>query len=173
MNKHYYNSNQYSQDQQQQQLQYATPEVEYNPYGKKCPCESPYVPNCTDDAYAIGNSIDFSIDKCDSEIKADAVISYRNSVRVWGQIRDCDGNPVPYAYLKLVKLVDTTYVGVAHTISDCMGFYQFDICPCTDGTNFKLIVGKASKNGREKVVSTGITGTNCNPCNAPAPCDCK
>ncbi|AOR24022.1 hypothetical protein [Clostridium taeniosporum] len=131
---------------------------------------------CVDDSYVVGNSIDFTIDNCDSEIKADVTVSYRESVRVWGQVRDCSCQPVPYAYLKLIKVTSNgEYVGVAHTIADCLGFYQFDICPCTDGTSFRLLVGKASTGGEEKIVSTGLDGTNCNPCvpcGTPK-CDCR
>ncbi|MGL4740668.1 MAG: hypothetical protein ACRC41_07665 [Sarcina sp.] len=110
--------------------------------------------------YVVGNSVDFEIDDCDAEIKADITVGTRESVRVWGQIRDCDGNPVPYAYLKLIKETTQGMFGVAHTITDCYGYYQFDICRCTDGSRFTILVGKAAR-GREKVVSTGINGSNC------------
>ncbi|MGG7178582.1 hypothetical protein ACQPU1_13355 [Clostridium paraputrificum] len=133
------------------------------------PCE------CEDFSYLVGNSVDFTVDKCDSEIKADLTVTYRDTVRIWGQIRDCNGNPVEFAYLKLIKMTCNGYIGVAHTITDCLGFYQFDICPCTDGTCFRLLVSKASTGGVEKTVSTGIQGTNCNPCNPCdlPPCNCK
>lgn len=140
-----------------------------------CPPVKPECPGNEDDSYVVGNSVDFTIDSCDSEIKADVTVSHRDTVRVWGQVKDCDGNPVPYAYLKLIRYTNNGYQGVAHTITDCLGFYQFDICPCTDGTNFRLLVGKASVGGQERVVSTGIVGTKCNPCDAPGlnQCDCR
>ena len=142
---------------------------------KKAPevCE-PCNNSCPDDSYVVGNSIDFCIDKCDSEIKADITVSYRESVRVWGQIKDCSCKPVPYAYLKLIKITPNgCYEGIAHTISDCLGFYQFDVCPCTDGTCFRILVGKASIGGVEKVLASEA---NCNPCspNSGVPqCDCR
>ena len=148
---------------------------QYN--GNQChvsPCD---VEHCQgeDASYLVGNSVDFTVDKCDSEIKADLTVSYRDTVRVWGQIRDCNGNPVEFAYLKLIKMTCDGYVGIAHTITDCLGFYQFDICPCTDGTSYRLLVSKASTGGGEKTVSTGIKGTNCNPCNPNKlpHCNCK
>lgn len=134
------------------------------------PCPKPSCAN-EDYSYVVGNSVDFTIDNCDSEIKADLTVTYRDTVRVWGQIKDCNGKPVEYAYLKLIKMTSTGYVGIAHTITDCLGFYQFDICPCTDGTNFRLLVGKASTSGGERTVSTGLQGSNCNPCNLPK-CEC-
>ena len=122
--------------------------------------------------YVIGNSVDFEIDDCDAEIKADITVGKRESVRVWGQIRDCDGNPVPYAYLKLVKETNEGMAGIAHTITDCQGYYQFDVCKCTDGSRFTILVGKAAR-GRERVVSTGIQGTNCqNVCEIDS-CNCN
>lgn len=49
---------------------------------------------------------------------------------LWGQVKDCNNYPVPYALLKLVKVictgVGTQYQGVAHTVSDYEGFYQLD-----------------------------------------------
>lgn len=138
------------------------------------PCD---VDHCQgeDASYLVGNSVDFTVDKCDSEIKADLTVSYRDTVRVWGQIRDCNGNPVEFAYLKLIKMTCDGYVGIAHTITDCLGFYQFDICQCNDGTSYRLLVSKASTGGGEKTVSTGIKGANCNPCNLNnlPHCNCK
>ena len=122
--------------------------------------------------YVVGNSVDFDIEECDSEIKADITVGHRETVRVWGQIRDCEGNPVPYAYLKLIKNGPNGSEGIAHTITDCNGYYQFDICKCTDGTsNFSILVGKAAT-GRERVVSTGVNGTNCGNSVCNMECNC-
>lgn len=127
-----------------------------------------------DDSYVVGNSVDFTVGKCDSEIKADLTVGHRDSVRVWGQIKDCSGNPVPYAYLKLIKINKNSQVGVAHTITDCMGYYQFDICPCDgDTSNYRLLVGKASTGGGERIIASGVSGTNCNPCTSGPQCDCR
>lgn len=126
--------------------------------------------------YIVGNSVTFTVNDCDSEIKADAVVAYRDSVRVWGQIKDCKGKSVPYAYVKLLKITNNGLVGVAHTITDCQGFYQFDICMCEESCNQKytILVGKAST-GPEKVVSNGMNGCYCNPCKLPDSenCNCK
>ncbi|MGL5086329.1 MAG: hypothetical protein ACRC68_11545 [Clostridium sp.] len=171
MNKNYYNGNT-NTNYTNQNGGCGSP-VPIQPQPQPCP-PNPCQPTCDDDSYVVGNSVDFTIDKCDSEIKADVTVSYRDTVRVWGQIKDCSGKPVQYAYLKLIKVSSCGYVGVAHTITDCLGFYQFDICPCTDGSSFRLLVGKASTGGEEKTVSNGLQGTNCNPCNnSLTPCDCR
>lgn len=111
----------------------------------------------------IGNSVDIVVNKCDSEIKADIVVSEFNSIRVWGQIKNCYGNPVSNALIKLIKVIKTCngckYEGVAHTISDCNGFYQFDICEDTSSNCYKILVGK-SATGTERIVNDN----NCNPC---------
>ena len=136
---------------------------------------------CDDDSYLLGNSVNFCVTEHDSEIKADIVVGSRKSVRVWGQVRDCNSEPVACAYVKLLKVTPNGLVGVAHTMTDCQGFYQFDICVCKDGCNYTVIVGKAAT-GEERIVSTGLRGTNCNipgpcnpctsdPCNNKKPCD--
>lgn len=142
----------------------------YGSSTSKCGCPCQPTPKPCDDSYVVGNSIDFTIDNCDSEIKADVVVDYRDSVRVWGQVKDCTGKPVEYAYIKLIKATNNGYIGIAHTITDCLGFYQFDICPCKDGTNFRLLVGKASTGGNEKDISSE---QNCNPCVDAPSCECR
>ncbi|MGL4818925.1 MAG: hypothetical protein ACRC5C_02950, partial [Bacilli bacterium] len=100
----------------------------------------------------------------------DVVVKQTNSVRLWGQIKDCNGRPVPYA---LIKLLVPCYVqgrmeyrGVAHTAADCNGFYQFDLCVKDQPTKYRLLVGKAAV-GNERVDNGVVT---CNPCNAPDIC---
>ena len=77
--------------------------------------------------YVVGNSVDFDIDECDSEIKADITVGTRETVRVWGQIRDCDGNSVPYAYLKLVRVSNNGMEGIAHTVMDIINLIFVDV----------------------------------------------
>ena len=163
MSKNYYNGN-----------------SSYYGAGSGCNCGNGGNNGCECDEYlrqyVVGNSVDFDIDECDSEIKADITVGKRETVRVWGQIKDCDGNPVPYAYLKLIRTSGNCMEGIAHTITDCNGYYQFDICRCTDGgngTSFSILVGKAAR-GRERTISTGISGTNCgnSVCNGIENCDC-
>ncbi|MEF9958942.1 MAG: hypothetical protein RR448_00530 [Niameybacter sp.] len=132
-----------------------------------------------------GNSVDIKITNFDAaEVRADVLVESAtkdgpcNVVRLWGQIKDCDGNPVPNALLKLVKVVCTTagkqYQGMAHTVSDCEGFYQFDLCYC-DGTEcYKILVSKAYT-GPEQITETGAgnccacTGRGCGG-NGHGPC---
>ncbi|MGL5354626.1 MAG: hypothetical protein ACRDA5_15140 [Clostridium sp.] len=109
----------------------------------------------------LGNNVNFSVNEHDSEIKADIVVGYHKSVRVWGQVKDCNGHLIPCAYVKLLKVTPNGLVGIAHTLSDCQGFYQFDICVSNDGCNFTIVVGSAAT-GNERVVSTGLAGTSCN-----------
>lgn len=147
---------------------------------KDKPCRpTPTYPmdSCDDNSYLLGNSVNFCVTEHDSEIKADIIVGSRKSVRVWGQVRDCSDKPVACAYVKLLKITPNGLVGVAHTITDCQGFYQFDICMCKESSNYTVIVGKAAT-GEERIVSTGLRGTNCNipgscnPC-AKDPCNCK
>lgn len=106
----------------------------------------------------LGNSIDIEIDPyhCDHEIRTDIMVSEFTSIRLWGQIISCHGNPVPNALVKLVKICGSedskTYEGIAHTTSDCEGFYQFDIYS-DEHAWYKILVGK-SNTGKEIIVNS-------------------
>lgn len=106
----------------------------------------------------IGNSIDIDIDPghCHSEIRTDVMVSEFTSVRLWGQIINCKGLPVPNALVKLVKILGSDcgkdYEGIAHTTSDCEGFYQFDIYS-DEHAWYKILVGK-SNTGKEIIISS-------------------
>lgn len=115
-----------------------------------------------------GNSIDVKPQKGDSEIKADIVVSEFNSVRIWGQIVNCNGQPVPNALIKLIRVANDdcdkdicSYQGIAHTVSDCQGFYQFDINADSSIEKFKILVGK-SATGTERVINPN--NGNCSAC---------
>jgi hypothetical protein len=119
---------------------------------------------------ASGNSLDLDINHCESEIRADIVVSEHNSVRLWGRILNCEGQPVSNALVKLLKVEcyndQILYKGIAHTISDCDGFYQFELCSQDCDKKeccYKIIVSKAAY-GSERVIP--ITGGNCNPCSS-------
>ncbi len=121
-----------------------------------------------------GNSIDIEPKGCDSEIKADIVVSEFNSTRLWGQIVNCYGESVSNALLKLVKVVTDcngrcTYQGIAHSVSDCDGFYQFDLCVDEKDAKYKILVNK-SATGMERIIEP--SGGNCRACteNSYSPC---
>ena len=100
------------------------------------------------------------------EIKVDMEIGKKRTVRIWGQIRDCKGRPVRGAMVKLIKEVISCgkkrYTGVAHGITDCMGFYQFDVCvpqSCQGSERYRVIVSKQAE-GEELVIDEA----ECYPC---------
>ena len=74
-------------------------------------------------------------------------------IRVWGQVSTCEGQPVEDALVKLVKITGKLgkprVKGVAHTVTDCNGFYQFDICEKEEKAQYKILVSKAAK-GKER-----------------------
>jgi hypothetical protein len=127
-----------------------------------CNCRTDFCDNAI-----IGNALDLDLNKCDSEVRADIRVgkTKKNCIRVWGQVKDCEGRPVPEAQVKLLKSYyyhgNIEFEGVAHTTTDCLGFYQFDVCLEDEHTKFRIIVGKASTGGKERVINgKGI----CNPC---------
>ncbi|KMT22348.1 hypothetical protein [Clostridium cylindrosporum] len=116
-----------------------------------------------DNSDIIGNNIDICVRENDSEIKANIRVQdkHEQSVRIWGRVLDSRGNGVPFALVKLVKVTCRGLQGIAHTICDCEGFYQFEVSPREDGREFLIIVSKPST-GPERVVSNdGRENTNC------------
>lgn len=104
-----------------------------------------------------GPNTQFSIDACQSQICADITVSEFSTVRVWGQIKNTCNEPVPGVLLKLVRVGcdaygEPKYYGLAHTISDCDGFYQFDVCANSIDTCYKVIANK-SATGCTRVLS--------------------
>lgn len=122
--------------------------------------------DCKDGDGFKGNALDVELKKCDGEVRADVVVNReKRCVRLWGQVKDCEGKAIEGALVKLLKPYyrngKIEFEGVAHTTTDCLGFYQFDICPEDEKVKFRVIVSKASR-GRERIIDheEGI----CNPC---------
>ncbi len=111
-----------------------------------------------------GNAIEVEVKPKDCEIRADIIVAKERCVRLWGQVKDCEGKPVKDALVKLLKPIwkygRIEFIGIAHTMTDCLGFYQFDLCTEEENTKFRVIVGKATK-GNERIITTG---GHCNPC---------
>lgn len=125
--------------------------------------------NCNESRIVVGNSVDINLrDRviCNSaEIRADISVDEFNGKRVWGQVKNCRGEGVANSIAKLVKVVCNQYgqeefIGIAHTITDCQGFYQFDICG-DDLSCYKILISKPTV-GIEAVIIND--GGNCNPC---------
>lgn len=125
----------------------------------------------------LGNSVDIKLKECDaSEVRADVLVENATRekechvVRLWGQVKDCNGEPVSNALIKLIKVTNgcngKSYQGIAHTISDCEGFYQFDLCYCSGHESYKVLVGKAYT-GPEEVIHN-MKG-NCDLCKCEKP----
>jgi hypothetical protein len=112
----------------------------------------------------IGNSVDVSMrDVCHSEIKANIIVKELDTVRLWGQVKDCKGRPIANVTMKLLKYECGEYNGIAHTVTDCQGFYQFDLPKKNPKAKFKVIASKANT-GSEKVINS--SSLNCFNCDA-------
>jgi hypothetical protein len=112
-----------------------------------------------------GNAINVELNKCDCEIRADIKVERKHCVRIWGQVTDCFGKPVQEALVKLLKPYyaqgHIEYSGIAHTLTDCLGFYQFDVCYCDeDKTRYRILVGKPAVGSERTINEEGI----CDPC---------
>ena len=124
-----------------------------------CECHKEYCESI------VGNFFDVALNKNDCEVRADIIVSRKKSVRLWGQVKDCEDEPIKDALIKLLKPIykkgKIEYIGIAHTITDCLGFYQFDVCPEDDCAKYRVIASKAST-GKERII---IAEIGCNPCN--------
>lgn len=133
-------------------------------------CAKPPYPTCGCDSVK-GNSIGVEIGKGDCEVRADVIVGRTNGVRVWGRVKDCEGNSVSYALVKLVKVVNVCgnidVEGIAHTITDCNGFYQFEITNCEVGAKYRILVHKAASGCERRVPDSSMA---CNPCIPDPPC---
>ena len=139
---------------------------------KDCECQTDRRPHkdceCKTDVCEgiIANSLDLDIKKCDSEIRADIIVAKSKEccVRVWGQIKDCDGKPVKDALVKLLRAYyyhgKVEFEGIAHSTTDCLGFYQFDVCPSDEHVKFRILVSKANASKERVIHENGL----CNPC---------
>ncbi|MEF9958950.1 MAG: hypothetical protein RR448_00575 [Niameybacter sp.] len=110
----------------------------------------------SDQTIIIGNSTAININPSisTSEIRADIRVGEYSAIRLWGQILNMNQQPISNALVKLVKIIGSEscpeYLGIAHTTSDCEGFYQFDICS-NENAWYKILVGK-SNTGREIII---------------------
>lgn len=99
-----------------------------------------------------GDNAGLDIKEGECEVRRDLMIKKAECVRIWGQIKDCRGCPVRGALVKLVKQVckghKCWYIGIAHTLTDCQGFYQFDICRKEEKCSYRVIAGKAAVDDR-------------------------
>lgn len=93
-----------------------------------------------------GASADVHVNRNECEVRADIVVERRRSVRIWGQVLTTDHSPVENALVQLVRVsakceCGKVYEGIAHTVTDSKGFYQFEVC-CPRDEFFKILVGK-------------------------------
>lgn len=102
------------------------------------------------------SSPEFKVDSCQSKVRIDITVAEFATVRLWGQVKDCDGCSVPGVLLMLVKVErdehgKRCYHGLAHTISDNEGFYQFDLCAKCFDSCYKILANKSAK-GLERLI---------------------
>ncbi len=128
-----------------------------------CRCD----PRCCQEGCSTyeGNNYDICLEPSDCEIKANLIVSpAKRSVRIWGRVLDCNGRPVEGALIKLIKSVCCCgcfdYEGLAHTVSDCDGFYQFEVDPCDKSNAYKMVVGMAAT-GKERAIAEEGNCKNC------------
>lgn len=93
-----------------------------------------------------GKTADVEICQKDVDIRVDLVVDKKKVLRLWGQIKDNSGYVVENALITLLKPQyvrgEIEYFPIATTLSDCMGFYQFQIEKLEKNLTYKVNVGK-------------------------------
>lgn len=93
-----------------------------------------------------GKTIDIDIKHSDCDIRLDLIVEKKKLCKLWGQVKDKDGNFIDGALVSLLKpqyvCGKIEYFPVATTISDCSGFYQFEIDQLEKGLKYKVTVSK-------------------------------
>lgn len=93
-----------------------------------------------------GKTVDIEICPNDFEVRLDLVVEKKKVSRIWGQVKDTYGYCVENALVILLKPQyvrgEIEYFPVATTVSDSMGFYQFEIDNLEKGLNYRVSVGK-------------------------------
>lgn len=60
-------------------------------------------------------------------------------------------------FIKLVKVEECNggceFKGIAHTVIDCEGFYQLDLCYCDGSECYKILVSRAVSKGNKAIIS--------------------
>lgn len=105
--------------------------------------------------FVVGNTIKVDVGDEDCEIRADIAVERRKTVRIWGQVVDLYGEPIREALVKLIKFKcsdgKAKLISIAHTVTDCKGFYQFEVCGKKKKNSYLIVAGKASV-GNERVI---------------------
>lgn len=95
-----------------------------------------------------GNLMDINIESYNCEVRADLVLSKYKSARLWGRVLKCEGKVVKNALIKLVKVDyncnNEWYREVAQTMSECNGFYQFELYNYDNKSKYKLLVNRST-----------------------------
>lgn len=78
-----------------------------------------------------GNYVDLELYPEDLEVKADITVKRRNSVKVWGEVKDSMGVPLCNVMVKIMKHVKynngNKLINIATTKTDNRGYYQFKL----------------------------------------------
>lgn len=109
------------------------------------------------DSVVKGSDVDICVDGWMSEIRADITLFEYSTIRIWGQVKNCQGKPICGVLLKLVKVFGcdcegNNYEGIAHTTSDDKGFYQFEICANDPHRHYKILAHKAALGGECRIL---------------------
>lgn len=93
-----------------------------------------------------GDAVKIDFNTNEGDVRLDLVVERKNISKLWGQVKDIDGNYVDYAMVTLLKPQyvrgEIEYFPIATTFSDCMGFYHFEINKLENGLKYVVSTSK-------------------------------
>lgn len=94
-----------------------------------------------------GKTVDVELKQSDCDVRLDLVVEKKRFLKLWGQVKDTHGAFVEDALVTLFKPQyirgEIEYLPISTTISDCMGFYQFEIDQLEKDLKYRVSVGKS------------------------------
>lgn len=94
-----------------------------------------------------GKTVEIDLKHEDCDIRLDLIVEKKSVSKLWGQVKDKYGECIEGALVTLLKPQyirgQLEYCQVSTTISDCMGFYQFETDQCERNLKYRVSVGKS------------------------------
>lgn len=92
-----------------------------------------------------GGVLEFTIMPGDCEVKGDLVVAEKDTLRIWGEVKDCKNYPQNGVLVTLLRPEyingKCEYVAECSTYTNSIGYYQFQMDIMGGDTNYKVAVG--------------------------------
>lgn len=93
-----------------------------------------------------GDPVQIELQSRDSDVRLDLVVEKKHVAKLWGQVKDVEGNIIDCAMVTLLKPQyirgKIEYFPLNTTFSDSLGFYHFEIDKLDKGLQYVVSVSK-------------------------------